>query len=161
MGILTASHAWSVTLSVVFAAFVMGMLAFVTMMPGTLITPFLLTMSATLSIAVGFHAWNLYNYETERAKAHTKLSDPHPEKCPDYWTSEYDECKGAVKCLSYFDASGDAADRIFMSAAATPSQLYVGDYATKAADEICTMDQTRSFPWMDVTNPCIARNRTV
>lgn len=162
MGVLTASHAWSVTLSVVFSSFVVGMLAFVSIMPLTRITTFLVTMSAALAAAVAMNAWQMYVFESSMAAAHTKLSDPRPEKCPDYWTSEFDECKNGVKCLSYFDTTvGDTKDRVYMSPSSTQSQLFVADYGTKDPDEICSLDETRAFPWLDVSNSCSAKTRTV
>lgn len=163
MGIFDDTHAWSVSLSVVFVSFAVGMMAFVLLVPGSRITTYLLTQAVTLAAAVSVHGWGIYRYEKDRVDEHKKLSRIEPKDCPDYWTSRYDACTQSMVCDPYFDTTDRHAPRVFMNPDSTSgaSHINVKQYAAQGADAVCTADNSRTFPWLEVTNSCDARGRSL
>lgn len=159
MGMFDDTHAWSVTLSVVFVALSIGMLSFAALAPGTRILAFLITIGVSLIAAVAIHGYGIYRYETERIAEHKKLAKVQPEQCPDYWTGRYDACSNSMVCEPYFQTADPHAPKVFMHRQMSP--VNVQQHAAKGADRVCADDLTREYPWMEVTNSCDARGRSL
>ena len=153
------THAWSVTLAVVFVSLAIGMLALAALAPGTRILAFLISMGLSLIAAVAVHSYSIYRYETDRVAEHKRISKVNPEQCPDYWTGRYDACSNSMVCDPFFQTSDPHAPKVFMNRHTSP--LTVQLHAAKGPDRICTDDLSREFPWMEVTNSCDARGRSI
>lgn len=160
MGMFDDTHAWSITLSVVFVSLAIGMLAFAGLAPSTKITTYLVAQAITLTAAVSIHGWGIYNYEKQRVKQHKSLSLVQPKKCPDYWTGRYDACSQSMVCDPYFETADPLAPRVFLNGDSL-SPLNVQQHSAQGPEQLCTDDNNRSFPWMEITNSCDARGRVV
>lgn len=160
MGMFDNTHAWSITLSVVFISFAIGMMAFAGLAPATKITTYLVAQAITLIAAVAVHGWGIYSYEKQRVEQHKALSRVEPKECPDYWTGRYDACTQSMVCDPYFDTADPHAPKVFMNGESL-SPMNVQQHAAQGADQICGGDTNRTFPWLEVTNSCDARGRAV
>lgn len=160
MGILEDTHAWSITLSVVFVSFAVGMVAFAGLAPRTRISTYLLAQAVTLVAAVSVHGWGIYSYETNKVSEHKLLSQVQPKMCPDYWTGRYDACTQSMVCDPHFETGDPQAPRVFMNGD-SHAPINVAQHAAAGPDQLCAADNTRAFPWMEVTNACDARGRAV
>ena len=160
MGMFDDTHAWSITLSVVFVSFAIGMLAFAGLAPQTKITVYLVTQAITLVSAVAVHGWGIYRYEKERVAQHNELRKVQPQHCPDYWTGRYDSCTQSMVCDPYFETDDQFAPKVFMNGDSL-SQMNAHQHAAQGPEQLCTTDNNRTFPWMEVTNSCDARGRAV
>lgn len=157
---LDNTHAWAITLSVIFVSVSIGMLAFAGLAPSTKITTFLIAQAITLIAAVSVNSWGIYTYEKNKIAQHKKLSKVEPKNCPDYWTSRYDACTQSMVCDPYFETSDRHAPKVFMNGD-NLSPINVQQHAARGSDQLCSDDNNRLFPWMEITNACDTRGRAV
>lgn len=159
MGMLDNTHAWAISLSVLFVSAAVGMLAFA-VLARTKISTYLMAQAVTLIAAVAVNSWGIYSYETDRVAQHKELSKVQPKDCPDYWTGRYDACTQSMVCDPHFETSDPHAPKVFMNGDSL-SPVSVEQHAARGASQLCSEDNTRLFPWMEITNACDARGRAV
>lgn len=160
MGMFDDTHAWSVTLSVIFVSLAIGMLAFAGLAPGTRVFAFLVTLGVALIGGVSLHSYGIYRYETDRIAEHKRISTVDPQQCPDYWTGRYDACSQSMVCDPFFQTHDPHSPKVFMKGADQTS-MNVKQHAARGPDRVCSEDLVRQFPWIEVTNSCDARGRAV
>lgn len=160
MGMLDNTHAWAITLSVVFVSLAIGMLAFAGLAPRTKITTYLVAQAITLVAAVAVSGWGIYRYEKDKVAEHKALSKVEPKGCPDYWTGRYDACTQSMVCDPYFETSDPHAPKVFMNGDSL-SPINVEQHSARGEDQLCAEDNSRVFPWMEITNACDAKGRAV
>lgn len=160
MGILNDTYAWAVTVSVLLASVAVGMMAFAIISPPNRITTYFIAQSACLLGAVALNGWNIYTFERDKVAQHKLAATVKPKGCPDYWTSTYDGCKKSVVCDPFFETADPTAPKVFMNSTST-ARIDVNQHASRGAEQICSDDHSRAFPWMEITNSCDARGRAV
>eukprot|EP00873_Tetraselmis_striata_P033824 jgi/Tetstr1/454088/TSEL_041007.t1 len=160
MGMLDNTHAWSITLSVVFVSFAVGMAVFAALVPSSKVTAYLAVQSAALVAAVAVHGWGIYKFEKDRVKEHNLRRQVDPKSCPDYWTGRYDSCTQSMVCDPHFDTGDIHNPRVFMNGE-NLAPIDVVQHSARGADQMCVEDEAGTFPWMEVSNSCDARGRAV
>lgn len=157
MGVLKRTHAWSVAASVIVTSVAFGLVAVVILAPGSRVVTFMIAQAIALLIAVGINAYNIYRYERDRVLRHDALSAVQPQRCPDYWTEQYDSCSKSQVCKPYFSTENPAAPKVFMNGTSL-ADVNIKRHSALGPSSLCAENAVRSYPWMEVTNSCAARN---
>lgn len=160
MGILKDTHAWAVTISVLLVSVAVGMMAFAIITPPNKITTYFIAQSVCIIAAVALNGWNIYSFEKDKLALHKAAATVKPKGCPDYWTGRYDGCSKSMVCDPYHETTDPAAPRVYMNSTRL-APIDVNQHAARGPEQLCSDDNIRVFPWMEITNSCDARGRAV
>ena len=155
-----AVHAVPVILSVLILIVAVCFGLFAILSPDSSIRPFCFAVSIVLGAVAIVKLVDIAYYEDSINRLQKKLAAVKPDSCPDYWVTSYSKCNG-VKCTSQFDGRNIDGEegRVSMTRGTEAQIINLKDYSNMSADDLCNMN--KQYPWMQVSNGCSARNRTV
>lgn len=153
MAVSTNTYAWTVAVSVLLVAIAAALVAVAILVPTTGVSSFLVSLAVSFVMAVVINAILSYGAETSIAKNRAEMEKVAPKGCPDYWTSEYNNCSKTTVCKPFFETPGRPTVLMHPNQS---TRIDISNFTSRGAQSICA--ETRTYPWMEVTNSCLARS---